>query len=229
MKNKKILVIAAHPDDETIGCGGAIACHVKNKDKVYCIYMTDGVSARNDKNKGSSIYQRKKNSFFASKILGFQWLLDCCGNFPDNGMDKVKLLDVIKIIEKAKKKINPHIIYTHNPHDLNVDHRIVAEATLTAFRPQARELWEKILAFEIPSSTDYAYFRNKKNFQPNYFLDIKKYWNKKKKALFAYKHEIKKFPNSRSLKGIEILSKFRGIQNGLEQAEGFQILKEIKR
>jgi LmbE family N-acetylglucosaminyl deacetylase len=229
MKNKKILVIAAHPDDETIGCGGAIAYHVNNNDKVYCIYMTDGVGARNLKIQKNLIYQRKKNSLLASKILGFKWLSDYCGNFPDNGMDKVKLLDVIKIIEKTKKKINPHIIYTHNPHDLNVDHRIVAEATLTAFRPQARELWEKILAFEIPSSTDYAYFRNKKNFQPNYFLDIKKYWNKKKKALSAYKYEIKKFPNSRSLKGIEILSKFRGMQNGLEQAEGFQILKEIKR
>jgi LmbE family N-acetylglucosaminyl deacetylase len=103
------------------------------------------------------------------------------------------------------------------------------EATLTAFRPQAKEKWEKILAFEIPSSTDFAYFKKNKIFQPNYFLDIKKYWNKKKKALQAYKTEIKKFPNSRSLKGIEILSKFRGMQNGLEQAEGFQILKQIKR
>ena len=165
----------------------------------------------------------------ASKILGFKWLLDCCGDFPDNAMDKVKLLDVVRIIEKAKKKIIPHIIYTHNPHDLNVDHRTVAEATLTAFRPQTKEVWKKILAFEVPSSTDFAYFKKNKIFQPNYFLDIKKYWNKKKKALQAYKTEIKKFPNSRSLKGIEILSKFRGMQNGLEQAEGFQILKEIKR
>jgi LmbE family N-acetylglucosaminyl deacetylase len=144
-------------------------------------------------------------------------------------MDKVKLLEVVKKIEKAKNKIIPHIIYTHNPHDLNVDHRIVAEATLTAFRPQAKEIWEKILAFEIPSSTDYAYFKKNKIFQPNYFLDIKKYWNKKKEALQAYKTEIKKFPNSRSLKGIEILSKFRGTQNGLTQAEGFQILKEVNR
>jgi LmbE family N-acetylglucosaminyl deacetylase len=229
MKNRKILIIAAHPDDETIGCGGTIAYHVKNKDKVYCIYMTDGVSARNSEIKKNLIYQRKKNSLVASKILGFKWLFDCCGNFPDNGMDQIKLLNVVKIIEKAKKKISPHIIYTHNPHDLNVDHRIVAEATLVAFRPQARELWEKILAFEIPSSTDYAYFRNKINFQPNYFVNIKQYWNKKKKSLFAYNHEMKKFPNSRSIKGIEILSKFRGMQNGIDQAEGFQILKEIKR
>ena len=226
---KRVLICAAHPDDETIGCGGAIAHHVKDKDKVYCIYMTDGVGARHSKTKDKLINQRKKNSLLAAKILGFKWLLDCCGNFPDNGMDKVRLLDVVKMIEKTKKKIRPHIVYTHSPNDLNVDHRIVAQATLTAFRPQAKEIWEKILAFEIPSSTDFAYFKKNKTFQPNYFLDIKKYWNKKKKALQAYKIEMKKFPNSRSLKGIEILSKFRGMQNGLQQAEAYEILKSIKK
>jgi LmbE family N-acetylglucosaminyl deacetylase len=227
--NKRILICVAHPDDETIGCGGAIAHHVKNKDKVFCIYMTNGVGARHSKTKDKLIHQRRKNSLLAEKILGFKWLSDYCGDFPDNGMDKVKLLDVVKKIEKAKKKIMPHIIYTHNPHDLNVDHKIVAEATLIAFRPQAKEVWKKILAFEIPSSTDFAYFKKNKTFQPNYFLDIKKFWKKKKKALQAYKTEIKKFPNSRSLKGIEILSKFRGMQNGLSQAEAFQILKELNR
>jgi len=226
---KRVLICVAHSDDETIGCGGAIAHHVRERDKVYCVYMTDGVSARHSKTKDNLIYQRKKNSLLASKILGFRWLWDYCGNFPDNGMDKVKLLDVIKMIEKTKKKIRPHIIYTHSPNDLNVDHRIVAEATLTAFRPQAKEIWEKILAFEIPSSTDFAYFKKNKTFQPNYFLDIKKYWNKKKNALQAYKTEMKKFPNSRSLKGIEILSKFRGMQNGLQQAEAYEILKSIKK
>jgi LmbE family N-acetylglucosaminyl deacetylase len=226
---KRVLICVAHPDDETIGCGGAIAHHVKDKDKVYCLYMTNGVGARHSKTKDKLINERKKNSLLASKILGFEWLLDCCGDFPDNGMDKVKLLEVVKKIEKAKKKIIPHIIYTHNPHDLNIDHRIVAEATLIAFRPQAKEVWNKILAFEIPSSTDFAYFKKNKNFQPNYFLDIEKFWKKKKKALQAYATEIKKFPNSRSLKGIEILSKFRGMQNGLPQAEAFQILKELNR
>jgi LmbE family N-acetylglucosaminyl deacetylase len=226
---KKILIIVAHPDDETIGCGGAISYHLKKKDKVFCVYMTDGIGSRFLPQNDFLVKKRKKNSLSAAKILGFKWLYDLCGNFPDNAMDKVKLLDVVKVIEKVKEKIKPNIIYTHNPHDLNVDHRVVAEATLTAFRPQASEIWEKILAFEIPSSTDFSYFKNKNNFNPNYFLDIKKYWKKKKQALLAYKKEIKTFPNSRSLKGIEILSKFRGMQNGLEQAEGFKILKQIKR
>jgi LmbE family N-acetylglucosaminyl deacetylase len=122
---KRILICVAHPDDETIGCGRAIAHHVKGKDRVNCIYMTDGVGARYSRTQDHLIYQRNKNSLLASKILGFKWLLDCCGNFPDNGMDKAKFLDVVKKIEKAKKKIRPHIIYTHNPQDLNIDHRVV--------------------------------------------------------------------------------------------------------
>ena len=110
---------------------------------------------------------------------------------------------------------------------LKIDKIITAEENLTAFRPHTKNL-EKILAFEIPSSTDYRYYK-KKIFNPNYFVDIKKFWKIKKKALVAYKQELKKYPNSRSLKSIEILSKFRGSQNSLECAEGFVILKQIIR
>ena len=109
--------------------------------------MTNGVGARHSSALNKMIYQGKKNSLSASKILGFKWLINYCGDFSDNGMDKVKLLEVVKIIEKAKKKIRPHIIYTHHPYDLNVDHRIVTQATLTAFRPQANEIWVKNFSF----------------------------------------------------------------------------------
>ena len=100
-------------------------------------------------------------------------------DFPDNQMDTVKLLTIVKEIEMIKK-IKPSIVYTHFPDDLNIDHRITAEATLTAFRPHTKNL-EKILAFEIPSSTDYRYYK-KKIFNPNYFVDIKKFWKIKKKG-----------------------------------------------
>ena len=230
---KKVLICVAHADDETIGCGGAISHHVKNNDKVFCIYMTDGITSRflnkNSNKKNTLIAQRKKNSLAASKILGFKWLYDFCGDFPDNAMDKVNLLEVIKLIEKAKKKINPDIVYTHHPYDLNVDHQIVSKAVLTAFRPLAKEHWSKIITFETASATDYSYFKNEKIFQPNYFLNIKPYWRKKMQALFAYKSEIKKYPNSRSFKGMKILAQLRGSQNGLDMAEGFCIIKEIKR
>ena len=164
----------------------------------------------------------------ASKILGFKWI-DIKKNFPDNKMDQIPLLEIVKVIEEVKKKIKPTIIYTHNPADLNIDHKIVTDAVMTAFRPQAGEIWKKIIAYEIPSSTDYSYYREDKSFIPNYILNIEKFWNKKRKAIKSYGSEIKKYPNSRSIKGIYNLAKTRGVQNGVKLAEAFRILKEIQR
>ena len=226
---KKILICIAHSDDETIGCAGAILNHIKNKDEVYAIFMTDGISSRNLKQKKKLISKRKSYSFLASEILGFKWLYRYCGNFPDNALDKVPFIKIVKKIERVKKKIKPDIIYTHNPGDLNIDHRLVSEATLTAFRPMANEKWQKIIAIEIPSSTDYAYAIEKNKFNPNLFLNIFPYWKKKQQALLAYKKEIKNYPNSRSIKGIKFLASLRGAQSGLKMAEAFQVLREIKR
>ena len=225
MSSKKVLICVAHPDDETIGCGGTMAKHLNNGDKVFCISMTDGVSSRNTYKK-NDLKKRHLSKKKAEKILGFKWV-KTHKIFPDNQLDTVKFLDIVKTIENIKRKINPSIIYTHYPEDLNIDHRIVAEATLTAFRP-TKNNFHKILAFEIPSSTDYRYYK-KNTFNPNYFNDITKFWKVKKNALLAYKQELKKSPNSRSLKGIEALAKYRGMQNGLKCAEAFMILKQINR
>jgi LmbE family N-acetylglucosaminyl deacetylase len=227
---KRVLISIAHSDDETIGCGGTIAKHVSQGDKVFCISMTDGVGAR-FKNSADlkPIKERKKSAINASKKLGFKWLPDFCGNFPDNGLDAVKLLDIIKVIEKAKKKINPHIVYTHDFNDLNVDHKIISEATLTAFRPHYKESCENILAMEIPSATDYGSFKGSNNFYPNYFVDITDTWKHKLSALRFYNKEIKKYPNSRSYEGIETYAKFRGIQVGFRKAEAFRILRQLSK
>lgn len=227
-KNNTVLICVAHRDDETLGCGGIIQNHIKNKDKVYCVSMTDGVSSRKEKNLNLKRKIRIKNSIKASKILGFEWI-NIDKNFPDNQIDKVPFIEVVRAIETIKKKINPTIIYTHNPSDLNIDHRILSDAVITAFRPLANESWKKIIAFEVPSSTDYSYHKKKNFFIPNYIFNIEKYWIKKKRAIQSYKTEIKKFPNSRSLKGIYNLAQLRGVQNGIKLAEAFIILKEIKR
>ena len=225
---KRVLISIAHPDDETLGCGGTIAKHVARGDKVFCISMTDGVSARFDNFEDTKLVdERKKAALNASKKLGFKWLNEFCGDFPDNSLDTVKLLDIIKVIEKAKKKINPHIVYTHDFNDLNIDHKIISEATMTAFRPHYKENCENILAMEIPSATDYGSFKDLNNFSPNYFVDISKTYKQKLSALKFYKKEIKKFPNSRSFEGIEIYAKFRGIQVGFRKAEAFRILRKL--
>ena len=223
---KSALIVVAHRDDEILGCGGTIAKLIEDKYKVYAISMTNGVSSRARSSK-KEIKQRYKNSLKASKVIGFNWLNKISGDFADNAMDSEPLLNIVKVIEKAKKITNPEIVITHYPEDLNIDHQIVSSATLTAFRPKTNQTCKKIISFEVPSSTDFAIYK-KNFFKPNYFVDIQKFWSKKKLGLDAYKDEMLKYPNSRSVKGLKNLAHYRGNQVGLNMAEAFQILRIIK-
>jgi len=227
-KKNKVLVVVAHPDDEILGCGGTIAKHIHNGDKVFCIYMADGISARNSITQ-KMLVERERNLKKVEKLLKFKWIKKFCGAFQDQRLDAENLLNIIKIIEETKKQINPDIIYTHSTSDLNIDHRLVAEATFVAFRPTAGQNYKAILSFEVPSATDYGGNFLNRSFSPNLFVNIKKFWKIKKKALNLYKGEILKFPNSRSLKGIEALNMTRGVQNGIEIAEAFEVVKLILR
>jgi LmbE family N-acetylglucosaminyl deacetylase len=226
MEKNIILVIVAHPDDEVLGSGGTIAKHVENGDIVYGVSMTDGVASRG-KVTEMEINIRAQASINAGKILGLTWIEG--GSFPDNAMDTVPLLAVAKVIENAKSLVNPTIVYTHSSADLNVDHRIVSQATLTAFRPEPNEVWEEIRTFEIVSATDYGHKSITNIFYPNLYVDIKKTWNKKLAALNEYKMEIRDAPHARSFEGLENLAKYRGNQVGIYYAEAFEIIRKIER
>ncbi len=219
-----ILVIVAHSDDETIGLGGTIAKHVDSGDVVYVMSMTDGVSAR-----GKSSIERDlriKSAAKAANALGFKWIKQC--EFPDNGMDKVPLLDVINEIEKVKHKICPELVYIHHQSDLNVDHSLSARAALTAFRPLPSEEHVEIRTFEVPSSTNWSHELDN-IFSPNLFVDISQFWEKKAKALACYKDEIPPHPHTRSIESIKSLASFRGTSVGLNLAEGFMVLRKVER
>lgn len=226
MKNQNILIIVAHPDDETIGMGGTIAMHSGNGDSVFCVSLTDGLGSRKFASP-KQITLRKKAAESAAKILGFRWVEH--HNFPDNAMDSVPLLSIVKIIENIKKKTKPDVIYTHSCSDLNIDHQIVCKATMTAFRPQTNETFCEIRTIEIPSSTDFGHAKVTGTFSPNLFISIDKFWKQKLEALQCYDIEIKEFPHSRSYFGIENLANLRGNQVGLKKAESFQILRKIQR
>ena len=205
MKNN-ILVVVAHPDDEVLGCGGTIAKHILNGDTVNLIVMSDGESSRtNIKNIKKKINLRIKSLEKSSQILGINKIFKF--NFPDNKFDSLPLLDIIQKIEPLIKKINPDIIYTHYINDLNIDHRLVAMSINTICRPSfIKKMPKKILSFEVLSSTELN-FMNNNQFNPNYFVDVSKTFKLKIEALKQYKSEIRDFPNGRSLKGIEVLSK----------------------
>ena len=227
MKNiKKVLIIAAHPDDDAFGCGGTIKKLANQKNKIYAIYFTDGVSARiNKKDLKKKINDRKKNSEKASKILGIERCI--YHSFPDNQLDKIPLLEIIQKIEEQIKKINPDLILTHFENDLNIDHQIINRAVVTATRPKPNLKLKKILMFETLSSTEWKFSDKTKNFNPNYFVDISKTIKQKIKSVKCYKNEIFNWPHPRSEKGVKTLAMFRGQSVGLKFAEAFQLLRNV--
>ena len=226
---KTILVIAAHPDDEVLGCGGSIAKHVHDGDEVHVLILAEGVTSRDDtrdrEGREKDITKLKDMANEAHKILGTSStkLLD----FPDNRMDSVDLLDVIKVIENEINEINPEIIYTHHSNDLNVDHRITHQAVLTACRPYPDQSVKKIYCFEVPSSTEWQTPISVPPFIPNTFVDISSTIDNKLEALKAYESEMKPWPHSRSIKAVEYLARWRGASAGFEAAEAFSLSRNL--
>ena len=132
-----ILIVVAHSDDETIGMGGTINRHNDNGDNVIAMSMTNGIGAR-DNVTSAEINSRKKSLNDACQKLGFKWV--DCFDFADNKMDNYPLFDIVKCVEKVKKEYEPNIVYTHSSSDLNVDHRVISNAVITAFRPQPKQV-----------------------------------------------------------------------------------------
>lgn len=223
----KVLVIAAHPDDEVLGCGGTIAKHVQDGDNVSILILGEGITSRGEKKAEKikkKIKELKENAKKAASILGVKKIFTF--DFPDNRFDTVPLLDIIKVIEDVKKAANPEIVYTHHAGDLNIDHQITLKSVLTAFRPIKGEKTRKILSFEVPSSTEWG-APGAGNFIPNLFVDISKTIDKKIEALRAYKSELREYPHPRSPKALKIIAGRWGSSVGLEFAEAFVVVREV--
>jgi N-acetylglucosamine malate deacetylase 1 len=226
-KNNSILVIAAHPDDEVLGCGGTIAKYTKDKIEVNILFISDGESSRklSKKKKSFKINKRKKNAIAAAKILGANkpFFLD----LPDNELDGYPILKIIKKIERHIFLLNPSIIFTHFQNDLNIDHQIVSNAVVTACRPQGKNSVKSIFFFEVPSSTEWKIGLKSKLFNPNWFENISATKNKKFRALEVYKKELRKWPHPRSVKGVKSLVSWRGATAGVDAAEAFMLGRKI--
>jgi len=226
----KILVVAAHPDDEVLGCGGTMARLASEGNCVYTLILGEGVTSRDRKRdlakRENEIVKLKEKAEDANKILGVKKVYTY--DFPDNRFDTVSLLDIIKTIEKIKKDIKPDIVFTHHYGDLNIDHQITFKAVMTAFRPIKGESVKEVYSFEIPSSTEWNAPSSLTHFMPEYFVDISKTIKLKVRAMKEYKCEIREYPHMRSVESIEIKAKQWGIQVGLETAEAFEVIRLIK-
>lgn len=213
---RTILAVVAHPDDETIGCGGALHRHFRSGDAVFAMCATNGVGSRVGP-QAEAVARRREDSKRAASILGFEWAAEL--DFPDNALDAIALLELARAIESVKARIQPDIVYTHAAHDLNIDHRRIHEAVRIAFRPQPSDAWwTEIRCFEIPSATDWGH----EVFEPDLFIEITSSWVAKRAALECYGDELRPPPHSRSMSGIQALCTLRGHQAGFHMAEAFQ-------
>ena len=219
----KVLVIAPHPDDEVLGCGGTITKYKKQEDKTYLCIVTRAYapdwSKKFMKNRSEEI--KKVN-----KILGIQktYFLD----FPTVKLDTIPQKELNDALCDVIDKVKPDIMYIPHKGDLNKDHRLVFEASLVAARPQPNFSIKKILSYETLSETEWgAQLAKEINevFIPNVYIDISDTIEDKLKAMSCYKKELRKSPHPRSLEAIRTLAKKRGSGAGIKFAEAFMLIR----
>ena len=227
-KKDKILVVAAHPDDEVLGCGGTISSLKKKGIKIKILFLSEGVSSRFDyrnidqKKFYKEIKERRDNSIKALRVLGVNKNDIYFKNLPCCQLDTIPILDLTKIIEKHIYDFKPSIIFTHSMNDTNIDHNITFKAVCSATRPVNKSFLKTIYLFEILSSSEWNF---KEPFKANCFYDISKTINKKISAMKMYKKEFRKYPHPRSLEVIKALAVYRGAQVGQKFSEAFNLLR----
>ena len=225
----KVLVVAAHPDDEVLGCGGTIARLASEGRAVHVLLLADGEKSRAAADgsgvAAGAVAARKAAAEKACRILGCESVESL--SMPDNRMDGLVLLDVVKEIEARIVRHAPTTLLTHHGSDVNVDHRIVSQAVIVACRPVPNHSVRELLFYEVPSSTEWCPPRSADNFAPNYFVDVSATLDRKINALKAYASEVRDFPHPRSCLAIEALARWRGATVGVAAAEAFVVGRKI--
>lgn len=225
-----ILVVAAHPDDEILGCGGVMARHVAEGETVHVLIAAEGTTSRDDSRDASSrsneISALCEAANSAAQIIGTQPPRFC--GLADNRLNELSLLDIVKIIEKMISDVQPSVVYTHHAGDLNVDHQVIHQASITACRPLPGSPVKEIYTYEVASSTEWGGAASLPAFIPQTFIDISPYLDAKKKALDAYAMEMRPFPHARSIEAVEAMARVRGAQSGLVAAEAFKLVLAVR-
>jgi len=224
-----ILVVAAHPDDEVLGCGGTIARLAGEGHDVSILILGEGVTSRygNPSDADPALLEtlhaqaQKVGEFLGAKEVELAKL-------PDNRFDTVPLLDVIKIIEEQVERVQPEVVYTQHGGDLNIDHAVTFRAVLTATRPLKGCPVKKVYAYEVNSSTEWAFRQFAPIFHPNTFVDISETLEKKLKAMEIYEGEARPFPHPRSPEALRATAQKWGSSAGLGAAEAFILIRDVQ-
>ncbi|MCB0629663.1 MAG: PIG-L family deacetylase [Saprospiraceae bacterium] len=232
-RNKRVLVVVAHPDDEVLGVGASMhRLIVEYNCQARAIILGEGITSRSNQRDTekwkNELADHRKNIEDARRQIGYESV--GIYQFPDNRFDGVDLLDIIKVIEKEKEEFLPNIILTHHGGDLNIDHRRTFEAVITACRPMEKEPVNTIVTFETMSGTEWRASSDPKQFIPNFFIQISMQdLEAKIKAMEAYEYERREYPHPRSPRSLEIRARMWGIANGVELAEAFQIIRIVEK
>lgn len=225
MAGQNLAVIVAHPDDEVLAFGGTMCRHAEHGDHVHVLFLATGLAARTQDGRVSEeeFEKLRAEAREAGKLMGVEQIE--FAEFPDNRMDTVPMLDVVKRISAFIEKTAATLVYTHHVGDLNVDHTIVARAVLTACRPIPGAQVKRIYAGEILSSSEYSFAQDR--FRPTTYIGIEPYIDRKRDALKCYTGEIRFWPHPRSVKAVALQARMRGAEAGLEAAEALCLLREI--
>jgi LmbE family N-acetylglucosaminyl deacetylase len=224
-----VLFVAAHPDDEVLGCGGTIARLGREGHNVYIAILGEGVTSRYDQREqadDSLLEVLHSRSYQVAELLGAEELF--LYQLPDNRFDTVPLLDVVKIIEQLVDNLQPDVIYTQHGGDLNIDHSVVYRATLTATRPMVGTPVKAVYSYEVPSSTEWAFHSFDPIFTPTVFVDIDNTLEIKIRAMELYESEVRPYPHPRSPEALRAIARRWGSTVGLQSAEAFAIVREIR-
>ncbi len=227
-RGTRILVVAAHPDDEVLGCGGTLAKAIAAGAEVAVQFLGEGISARfpvgqyDSEEFRSQTRVRMAGARKALQVLG---ITDCefgerlCGQF-----DTYPLISIVKDIERKMAQFKPDLLFTHNPAEVNVDHRLTYEAVEVACRPTRDFIPAQVYTFEIPCSGSWTF---ESAFKPNVFVDVSEHWDQKLAAWACYKGEARPFPFPRSNEGLKTLAGYRGMMSSLDKAEAFRMVRMI--
>ena len=220
---KKVIVISAHPDDETLGVGGTILKHIANGDDVYWLIITNVFE-----NQGFSkerVESRQLEISKVEKMFGFRKTYNL--NYPTMTLSSSSLIKMVPDISSIFSEVKPEIIYTLNRSDAHSDHRVIFDAVMACTKSFRYPFIKQILMYECISETEFAPALAEKAFLPNYFVDITDFIDKKNEIMKIFASEIGEHPFPRSVENIKSLAHFRGASVSVKYAEAFQLLKYI--
>lgn len=233
LRNKKIMIVVAHPDDELLGLGASMNRLIEEFQVItHVVILGEGITSRSTERDPAQwekeLTIHKENIRQAKNAIGYHSV--SIYDFPDNRFDSVALLDIIKVVEKEKQQFQPEIIFTHHGGDVNVDHQYTFRAVTTACRPMEWEKVNTIITFETPSGTEWHPSTDPQHFIPNLFIGVsEKNIIAKIKGMEFYEFEKRPFPHPRSPEALKIQAQRWGVAVGCYLAEAFCIVRSIQK